>query len=164
MIKYMLISVVLIFAWRCSKNTPVDPYNLSINQLLSAPDTITVEDKQLYLTTWLYRDFASKNYWSYETLFVGCFISSTDRKHINDLISVETVWIVYKNQVWHSQLKEMVMPPQAIWPELAMESVDRGPKWGPNVYVDVIINVIDKKGNTKLLRAPNQLITSLGSQ
>ena len=129
----------------------------------SAPDTITVEDKQLYLTTWLYIDFGDKNYWAYETLFVGCFILSTDKKSIYDLITVETVWIVYKNQVWHSQLREWGMAPRSIWPELAMESVDRGPKWGPDVYVDVIIKVIDKKGNPQLLRAPNQLITSFGS-
>jgi hypothetical protein len=38
---------------------------------------------------------------------------------------------------------------------------DDGPKWGPDIYVDVVVQIIDEEGNAYLLRASDQEIIRL---
>jgi hypothetical protein len=37
-------------------------------------------------------------------------------------------------------------------------SVRGGPKWGPVVYIDVVLRLIDSKGQEYFLQAPNQYV------
>ena len=142
----------------CSRNPVSAPPDVPLNQLLASPDTITVDRTQLYLTTNLNRDFMPISPPDGKPLVAQCLITSTDTTDITKSISADVVWIVYQGQVWKSWLSTPVNPPDTKWPNCVAKVALNGPKWGPNVSVDVVVRVIGPKGSTRLLRASEQWI------
>jgi hypothetical protein len=65
-------------------------------------------------------------------------------------------WVLLGNETWAAPIQEEVE-----WPAGSpfREWVVRGgPKWGPGVLVDVVVELVAGSGPTVLLRAPDQLI------
>ena len=156
--KRILSFVASVLVIGCSQNPVSAPPEIPINQLLSSPDTITVEGTRLYLTTSMYRDFMPVSPPDGKPLVAECLITSTDTMDITRLISADAIWVVYQGQVWKSWLTDPVNPPDLIWPNCVAKIALNGPKWGPGVTVDVIVRVIDPKGKSHLLRASDQWI------
>lgn len=142
----------------CSQNPVSAPPDISVSQLLSSPDTITLDGTQLYLTSYLNRDFMPMSPPDGQPLFAQCIITSTDTLDITKSISADAVWIVYQSQVWKSWLSSPTNPPDTKWRNCVAKVALNGPKWGPHVNVDVIVRVIDSKRRTQLLRASDQWI------
>lgn len=142
----------------CSDNGVSVPPDIPIGELLAAPDTILVEGKTLYLSTYLWRDFMPISPPDGHPLIAIIYVTATDTAQLPSSISADAVWIVYEQQVWKSWFTNEPIPPDQQRPNRIVKLARDGPKWGPGIYVSVIVRVIDSQGGTSLLRAPNQFI------
>ncbi len=144
----------------CSDNgdsVSPDPPDIPISQLLSSPDTITVEGRRLYLSTYMWRDFQPVSPPDGKPLIAIIYVTATDTAQLPG-ISTDAVWIVYNNQVWKSWFTNEPTPPGETKPNRIVRIAREGPLWGPHIHVDVIVRVIDARGNSQLLHAPDQWI------
>jgi len=148
-------------AMACSDNgilNPPPPPEIPISQLQASPDTILVEGRRLYLTTYLWRDFQPFSPPDGKPLISLVYITAIDTTQLPESITSDAVWIVYNDQVWRSWFTNEPGGPSELKPYLIVKIAREGPKWGPNVSVDVIVRVTDGRGNSQFLRAPNQPI------
>lgn len=150
-----LISLILI---GCSENGISVPPDIPINQLLSSPDTILIDTRHLYLSTYIWRDFQPVSPPDGQPLIAIIYITAADTAQLPGSISADAVWTVYNNKVWKSWFTNEAISPSELKPNRLVKIARNGPKWGPHVYVDVIVRVLDGKGGTQLLRASRQWI------
>jgi hypothetical protein len=82
---------------------------------------------------------------------------------------MERAWVLFGEQIWEvpdfrfrgrrlSDNKEM-------WINCSVSSgceitFSEGPKWGPGVFVDVVVRLIDKEGKHHLIQAQKQYINA----
>jgi len=151
----LLISLILI---GCSDNGISVPPDIPINQLLSSPDTILIDTRYFYLSTYIWRDFQPISPPDGKPLIAIIYITATDTAQLPASISADAVWILYNNQVWKSWFTNETISPSEFKPNRLVKIARNGPKWGPHVYVDVIVRVYDGKGGNQMLRASKQWI------
>lgn len=134
------------------------PPNISIQELLATSDTISVDQKSIFLSTYLWRDFQPMSPADGKPLIALVFVTADDTLPFPPTISADAIWIVYKGEVWKSWFtNESTLDPLQK-PNRFVKIARDGPKWGPDVQVDVIVRVNNKKGASQLLRASNQFI------
>lgn len=156
--KTFIFVLIVVVAIGCSDNGISVPPDIPISQLLSSPDTITADGRQLYLATYMWRDFQPISPPDGKPLIAIVYVTATDTAQLPSSISTDAVWIVNNNQVWKSWFTNEPIAPSELKPYRIVKIAREGPKWGPHIYVDVIVRVIDRQGNHKLLRARNQWI------
>jgi hypothetical protein len=154
----LLTTLIVIGCSDNSDNGVSVPPDISINQLLTSPDTIRLDGRQLYLSTYMWRDFQPFSPPDGKPLIAIIRVIATDTAQLPSSISADAIWMFYNNQVWKSWFTNEPIAPSELKPNLIVRIAREGPKWGPHVYVDVIVRVYDGKGGTLLLRAPNQWI------
>ena len=74
-------------------------------------------------------------------------------------IDATKLWVINEEEVLETKFTDEERPqyPQR---KHQLEKVARnGPKWGPGIYVDVVVRIIDGRRNFYLLRASNQYIS-----
>ena len=150
--------VMTIILLGCSDYVVSVPPDVPIDQLLASPQTIVVESRQLYLSTFMWRDFMPISPPDGKPLISFIYVTADDTARLPGSISTDAVWMVYNNQVWKSWLSNEPIAPDQLKPNRIVKIARDGPKWGPNVSVDVIVRVYDGKGNSQMLRATNQWI------
>jgi hypothetical protein len=153
--KYLLALTLVCLAGCIDERTPVPP-DIPIERLLSAPDTILVQGRYLTLATALWRDFMPVSPPEGKPLIAVISVTATDTTPLPPSITADAVWIVYEDQVWKSWLANPGTPEQR--PNQIVRVARDGPTWGPNVFVDVIVRILDGEGTGQLLRASNQPI------
>lgn len=157
MIKFLpaLISLLLV---GCLDHGISFPPDIPVQKLLSTPDTIVVENRSMALSTYMWRDFQPMSSENGQFLIAIVFVTAIDTIQIPSNISADAVWIVHNNQVWKSWLSNKDAPAPEFKPNRIVKVARDGPKWGPDVYVDVIVRVTDGKGRSQLLRGSKQYI------
>lgn len=156
--KTCILSLMLFIVIGCSDFGVTVPPDIPINQLLASPDTITVEGRKLYLSTYMWRDFQPISPPNGKPLIAIIYVTATDTAKLPNSISADAVWIVFNNQVWKSWFTNEQIASSELRPNRIVKIAREGPKWGPHVNVDVIVRVLDGRGNIHLLRAPDQRI------
>ncbi len=151
-----LLTFVALIGCKGNEKVTTTPPDIPVNQLLAVPDTVQVEGRQLYLETYVWRDFMPISPPDGKALVALMYVTPTDTIPLPASISADAVWIVYNNQVWRSWISD-AMDGGLNAHRLARIARD-GPKWGPGVPVDVIVRVLDAGGHGHLLHAPDQMI------
>ncbi len=154
-----IIAVLLsTMTWRCQRNLLGALPELPIGFLKNAPDTLTIQGQAIVLRTSLWRDFMPICPPNGRPLIALIKIETVDSSNIAADIDSDALYIIYKNDVWHSRYAEE-MPPndRGKKPFQVLKIARNGPKWGPRVYVDVVIRVI-ADGKHYFLRASDQYI------
>lgn len=154
---FVLLSMTLIVIG-CSDNGVSVPPDIPIDQLLASPDTIRIDTRQLYLSTYMWRDFQPISPPDGKPLIAIIYVTATDTAQLPSSISTDAVWLVYNNQVWKSWFTNEPIAPSELKPNRIVRIAREGPKWGPHMYVNVIVRVHDGKGGILFLRAHNQWI------
>jgi hypothetical protein len=144
----------------CAENGISDPPDISIQVLQSTPDTITVENRVMYLSTYLWRDFQPMIGVNGSALIGLFYVTAIDSFRLSSNISADAVWIIHNNQVWKSLFSHEPAPDPELRPNRIVKIARNGPPWGPDVFVDVIVRITDGKGGSKLLRSSKQGIGS----
>ena len=138
----------------CSEN-PVAPPDIDIQSLQAAPEKLTIAGKALILRCSLWRDFMPISPPDGRPLVVVIAVQTADSTALPEGLNADAVYVIYEGQVWKAWLEEN---PDLTPPPYRLEKVARdGPKWGPGVYVDVVVR-LQYGGKTYFLRASRQRI------
>lgn len=142
--------------------------SVSIKDLRNAPTMIVVNNRTLNLSGYPWRDFAPGSMGVDGTgLMVAFKVTSADKQPLPSGIRLERAWVLFGEEVWEvsdlrggqagqSQNKDTwIKCPNSPVCEITVRD---GPKWGPGVYVDVVVRLTDKEGKQYLLQAPNQYV------
>jgi hypothetical protein len=134
------------------------PPDIPIARLMTAPDTIVVEGRHMYLTTYLWRDFMPISPPGGKPLIAIAYVTATDTAHLPATITADAIWIVHDSLAWKGWFTNESTPPGESRPNRLVKVYRDGPTWGPHIYVDVVVRMLDGRGNGHLLRAAHQWI------
>ncbi|MDI9576942.1 MAG: hypothetical protein QM398_02260 [Thermoproteota archaeon] len=133
----------------------------SVDELLSAPEQIEIENRQYVLEPSLGRDFMPKVDGPSDggPLTALIRITATDQQDFPSSISLNRLWVIKSSEeVWETTFtNETITPPY----DYQLEKTARdGPKWDTNSQVDVVVEILHEN-NVYLLKASNQTIYRL---
>ena len=144
------------------------PQQLSVKDLRNAPTMIVVDNRALHLSAYPWRDFAPGSMGGDGSpLMVAFKVTSDDKQALPNGLRMERAWVLFGEEVWEvSNLRggnarqgeakdTWIKCPNSPVCEVTVQG---GPKWGPGVYVDVVLRLSDKEGKQYLLQAPNQYV------
>jgi len=157
MIKQLNISIVLLAAllYSACSYPPTEP-DPDLGALKSAPENVSFTGRQYHLESYLWRDFMPISPPDGKPLIALAKIISADSSEISLRLTVKHMWVVYDTLVWSAPLSNESLPPTLPY---VLEVIARdGPKWGPGVKVEVVVEIADTTGVAQLLRASEQMI------
>jgi hypothetical protein len=137
------------------------PPQLSADELLAVPETLAVDARRFRIYTSLARNFMPMIPPDGAPLAGIVVVTALDSLPIANAISSDALWIVYQRQVWSSWFSSPSVPSDPSHPSDLTYAFSGGPQWGPNVFVDVVIRIVDRRGNMHLLRGSKQKIGRL---
>ena len=149
--------------------------SVSINDLRNTPTEVVLDGKSLSLSAYPWRDFMPTISDiplgpDGKPMAVVLKVTTSDKKPLPSGVRADRVWVLFGEQVWEiSELKQHAKgipsnkDSREQWincPDLPVceFTVRDGPKWGPGVFVDVVVRLTDKDGRRYLLQAPKQLV------
>ncbi len=140
----------------CKVSEPNDFYK--IEELLSAPEQVEIYGRDFVMKTYLWRDFMPISPPDGKPLVALVWIIATDSLEFPSSIDADRLWVIKdRKEVWETEFSNEKVP-QEHKHQLA-KIARNGPKWGPHIYVDVVVRIIDKENNIEyLLKASNQWI------
>jgi|ERR1043166_241463 hypothetical protein len=144
--------------------------SVSIKDLRSAPTEVVLDGRSLKLSTFPWRDFMPSTFPSPNgsPMMVVLKVATVDKKTFPSEVRVDGAWVLFGDEVWEvSDLRQRVQgqpPDKDTWINCSDSPVcettaRNGPKWGPGVYVDVVVRLSDSAGQHYLLQAPKQYVS-----
>lgn len=139
--------------WLAETGIRGDPVSLS--DLAAVPTCVSVEGVSLAIEAYLWRDFQPISPPNGQPLIALVRVRPLGSVALPADLSAERIAIIHEQMAWVARpVKER---PANV--DVPFEVVARnGPKWGPGVSVEVILQLSDAEGGTCLLRVSNQLI------
>jgi hypothetical protein len=145
--------------------------SISIKDLRNAPTEIVLDGRSLSLSAFPWRDFmpGTLNGPDGSPMMVALKVATTDKKPFPSGVRMDRAWVLFGEQVWEtSKVRDQLNSPPyekdswiACSDSPACETTLRdGPKWGPNVFVDVVVRLTDKEGQHHLLQVRKQCVTA----
>jgi hypothetical protein len=148
-------TVLILVVAGCGGSSPTSPSDVTRSQLAAAPTRIVADGKTLTMTTSLWRDFMPISPPDGRPLVAVLTIATDDGSPVPATVTADTSWVLHSSAVWTAAVEQRPRAETAP----AYEVIARnGPKWGPDVSVDVVVRLIDSGGRAFLLRAPSQTI------
>jgi hypothetical protein len=143
--------------------------SISIKDLRNAPTEVVLDGRSLSLSAYAWRDFmpGTLNAPDGSPMMVGLKIATADKKPFPNGVRMDRVWVLFGEQVWEtSKLRDQVKSPpdnKDLWVNCSESPVCQvtareGPKWGPGVFVDVVVRLTDSVGQHHFLQAPKQYV------
>ena len=126
-----------------------------MDELLSAPEKIEIDGREYILETGLYRDFFPPMPPS--GLGGSIYIIALDSLQFPSSLDASHLWVIKDDDVWDTYLIERVIPGDQIY-KMKKRIRDEGPDWGPHIYVDVVVEIVNDENGSYLLRADSQWI------
>ncbi len=133
---------------------PTGP-SVPLKQLEGAPEVIKLSDREYTLETSLYRDFFGFCPPDGRPLSATTYVVADGEEAFPAWLDADRVWVINGEEVWEKSLAEREVPAPA---NRLVRIARNGPLWKPYLYVDVVVRLVDAKGNTYLLRAADQQI------
>jgi hypothetical protein len=133
----------------------------SVDELLSAPEQIEIEERHYVLETSLGRDFmpGPNSPPDGGPLTASIRITATDQLEFPSSITLNKLWVIKSSEeVWETGFTNETMTPPY---DYQLERITRcGPKWDTNSHVDVVVELLHE-GNIYLLKVSNQTVYRL---
>jgi hypothetical protein len=139
----------------CEAGMPTSP--AGPGELRSAPTSIVVDGRALTLRASLWRDFMPISPPDGRPLAAVLQVQPADGTPVSPSIRATAVYVVLGGDVWTAAALEE-RPRSETAPAYEVVARD-GPKWGPDVNVDVVVRLTDGS-RSWLLRAPEQRISA----
>lgn len=126
----------------------------SLQTLQAAPERIEINGTKYTLETFLCRDFFPPSRPDGSPLWALVKVKAPGETAISSKIDATRLWVVKGIEIWETELASR----EGSTIGDTLEKVGRdGPKWGPEISVDVVVRIIDlKSGRSYLLKASNQ--------
>lgn len=125
-------------------------------ELITAPETITIGGKSLLIEAHLWRDFMPLSPPGGRPLIASITLKTADGTNLPKGIEVVSVWVFNGEAVWFSPQNKFTT--QRDDPTAINLVIRDGPKWGPGINVDVIVELKDAENRSFLLRVSRQPI------
>ena len=123
------------------------------SDLKSSPENIVIGNNTFVLTTYLWRDFMPIAEENGSPMICINSLTEKDSLTITDSIELKKQYVVNGDEIWTADYSEIKKPSDFI-----IEGVVReGPKWGPNINVDVVCE-FEISGTTYRILAKSQKI------
>jgi len=152
MLRKLAFLAVLFSVSGCSD--PYSPDHPSLKGLLSAPEEVTIDGRKLTLETYLWRNLMPGAGSGGSSLLALIRVTAVDQLLFPSTVDADQLWIVYQGAIWETGFSETINELQYQLSKMARG----GPKWGPSIYVDVIVRIVHISGRRYLLRAARQHI------
>jgi hypothetical protein len=145
---------ILIF----SCNSPFNPTN--IDELLSFPEQIEINGRIYTLESFLWRDFmpGPDAYPDGRPLIALIWVTAVDLLQFPSNLDANRLWIINGQEVWETEFSYEERPQDPNRKHQKEKIARDGPKWGPDIYVDVVVKIIDSNNRVYFLKASNQYI------
>lgn len=123
--------------------------------LRSAPETLLVDERAVFLATTLWRDFMPVAPPDGRELVAVVRLVAADSLAFPVAMDADTLWVIDGEKAWLALLRDE----GGTAPEHVLERVARcGPKSGPGISVDVVVSAREGSGERRRLRAAKQPI------
>jgi hypothetical protein len=144
---------------------------VSITDLRKARTEVVLDGRSLSLSAYPWRDFmpGTVNGPDGSPMMVGLKVATTDKKPFPSGVRLDRVWVLFDEQVWEvSEFRARRKSPrydEDSWINCAAlpaceVTIRDGPKWGPGVFVDVVVRLRDKEGRHLLLQVSKQYVNA----
>jgi hypothetical protein len=128
---------------------------ISVEDLLQTPETLSIDGRQFILESYLWRDFMPISPPDGKPLIAIIWIVASDSLAVPAHLEADRIYVVFSEDVWESELAVTGSSSEVH----KLERIARnGPKWGPDVFVDVIVRVLFD-GDIYYVRASDQMIS-----
>ncbi len=124
----------------------------SADELRLSPTTVNINGSALTLDAYVWRDFMPPTDTDGDPMRSTVTLNLISGPEILNEVHLVRQYIVYENEVWVADLQDL-----SIGSSTYQGTSINGPKWGPNVTVDVILE-FTYDGKTYKIQAPNQNI------
>ena len=141
----------------CASDTVLAPPTLVpvSPELRSAPAQLLFGGATVHLDTYLWRDFQPITPPDGKPLIASLRVVSVGGAAIPTTLQADSAWIVNGDVAWASAVvQEQPRSDPSSFQVVARE----GPKWGPGIDVDVVLQLRDATGQAFLLGASGQLM------
>jgi len=134
-------------------------YFLFIHALRAVPEEIEINGTEYTLETYLQRDFGPICPPDGQPLVALVKVKAPGETAISSKIDATRLWLVKGVEIWETELTDLTRPEYSTIGD-TLEKIGRdGPKWEPEITVDVVVKIIDlESGESYLLKASNQYI------
>ncbi len=157
MLKKIGIFAVCILALSCDSPFSIDLK--ALETLLSAPEQIQIGSRLYRLETYLWRDFMPSCPPDGQPMIASIRVTAIDQLPFPGTVDADNLWIINGQEVWETEFSDEEIPQDSNRRHQLVKIARDGPKWGPGIYVDVVVKVKDHANfRTYLLRASNQYI------
>jgi len=137
-------------------NSPV--LSVPIQELLNAPEQLGIDNYSFALETYLWRDFMPICPPDGQPLRAVAIANEIDSLEIPDSFNIVMMWVINGDKAWEINSPEGQYY-YGIQPFQINVSASGGPKWGPRIYVTVVVQLADGDDDEiYLLKATNQYI------
>lgn len=130
----------------------INTSSVTLEKLSFAPEFVTISGEEYALKTSMWRDFMPPHEPDGGPLIAIVKVFNKNNVNISEKLTIDKVWIIKGQEIWESVLLDEDYGP------IKRKVVRNGPKWGPNIKVDVVIRIIDENKNEYFLKASNQNI------
>jgi hypothetical protein len=138
----------------CS-GAPVAP-DIPLEDLLNAPEFITIDGREYSLEAFLWRDFMPGQWGSEGSpLMAVVRVTATDMEPFPSDINADWLWVVNGKETWAALTEDLEPDNPNVGEHQLGKRADGGPRWETGIYVDVIIRATHEERDTYLLRAAN---------
>ena len=124
--------------------------------LRDAPEEISLGGATVHLGTYLWRDFQPITPPDGKPLIAVLRVTSVDATAIPATLQADSAWVLNTDLAWAAAVREE--QPRGASPSFFEVVARGGPKWGPGIYVDVVVRLHDDAGRQVLLQARGQFI------
>lgn len=144
MCRQLTILTFSVFFLGCDKEIDINPqeFQPSITELKAkAVDTLNINANRLTLDAYLYRDFMPVSPPNGKPMIAINWLIDVDSMKIPEHLEMVGQAVIYGDSIWISDYEpdDGITSSEFKWQRTSRD----GPKWGPDVYVDVISLVRD---------------------
>ena len=140
--------------------------SVSIKDLRNAATKIVLDGRPLSLSAYPWRDFMPSTLPAPDgsPMMVVLKVATADKKPFPSGVRMDRAWVLSGEQVWEtSEFRHAKNPGKDSWINCSDSPVceataREGPKWGPGVFVDVVVRLTDKEGRHHLLQVRKQCV------
>ena len=143
---------------RTPASTPTrkEPSAFSLNELRSAPERLVVGGREYGLQAQLSRDFMPVSPPDGKPLVVLVQVIEQNGQPIAPDLKLEYLWVINGSEIWATTFSPEALPSP---PQGELDAIARdGPKWGPQIQVQVVVGLRRGDGFLELLGAADQWI------
>lgn len=126
--------------------------------VFDAPERVSLDGATLLLQTYMWRDFMPPAPDDGKPLTAILLIETSDHSPLPATITTDSLWVIHGDDVWATTFEDEETPPDMRREYRLVRVARNGPKFGPGVAVNVVVQVSGAGGQAKYLSAREQMI------